>query len=197
MQLRTEIAAVRRRAHATMIYVTHDQAEAMALADRVAVMKDGAVQQVAAPLELYQRPASRFVAGFIGAPPMNFFSGSVQRHNGSLLFRSDGGDSWTIPVDARQETVLAGRVGQPVILGLRPEHITPAASGAANGRVQAALERVEPTGQECLVHLSRAGGAFIARAPAAFISAAGRSVALSLAMEEAHFFDATTGIAVR
>ena len=85
--LRSEIAALRRRAGAMMIYVTHDQAEAMALADRVAVMKDGALQQTAAPLELYRRPANRFVAGFMGSPPMNFFQGTLARENGLLVFQ--------------------------------------------------------------------------------------------------------------
>ena len=197
LQLRMEIAAVRRRAGATMIYVTHDQAEAMALADRVAVMRDGAVQQAAAPLELYQRPANRFVAGFIGAPPMNFFAGSVERNNGALLFRGEGGDGWAVPVEARQGAALSACMGQPIILGLRPEHITLAGAEDSACRVEAILERVETTGSESLVYLSKGGGGFVARAPAAFSAAAGQSVAVCFAMAEAHFFDAATGAAVR
>jgi multiple sugar transport system ATP-binding protein len=187
LQLRAEIAAVRRRAGTTMIYVTHDQAEAMALADRVAVMRDGAVQQAAAPLELYQRPANRFVAGFIGAPPMNFFAGSVERKNGALFFRGEGADDLAIPVNAREG---------PVILGLRPEHITPVGEGDSDCRVEALVERVETTGAESLVYLSKGRGAFVARAPAAFTAAAGQSVAVCFAMGEAHFFDVATGAAV-
>src|SRR5580658_6257753 len=87
LQLRAEIAALRRRAGAMMIYVTHDQAEAMALADRVAVMKEGALQQTAAPMDLYRRPANRFVAGFMGSPPMNFFQGALARDNGAVVFQ--------------------------------------------------------------------------------------------------------------
>jgi multiple sugar transport system ATP-binding protein len=195
-QLRTEIAAVRRRAGATMIYVTHDQAEALALADRVAVMRDGAVQQAAAPLDLYQRPANQFVAGFIGAPAMNFFAGSVERNNGALFFRGEGG-GWAIQVQARPGLGLLACVGQPVVLGLRPEHITPAGAENAAGRVEARLERVETTGAESLVYLSNGGGGFVARAPAAFSAAAGQSVAVCFAMGEAHFFDTATGAAVR
>ncbi len=87
VQLRAQIAAVHRRAGAMTIYVTHDQAEAMALADRIAVMKDGALQQVSSPLELYRLPANRFVAGFIGSPPMNFFEGTIVERDGSVVFR--------------------------------------------------------------------------------------------------------------
>lgn len=197
LQLRAEIAAVRRRAGATMIYVTHDQAEAMALADRVTVMRDGAVQQAAAPLELYQRPANRFVAGFIGAPPMNFFAGSVERKNGALLFRGEGADGWAVPVDVRRGAGLQAGAGQPIILGLRPEHITPAGAGDSACRVEALLERVETTGSESLVYLSKGGCDFVARAPAAFSAAAGQSIAVCFAMGEARFFDAATGAAVR
>jgi multiple sugar transport system ATP-binding protein len=196
-QLRAEIAAVRRRAGATMIYVTHDQAGAMALADRVAVMRDGAVQQTAAPLELYQRPANRFVAGFIGAPPMNFFAGSVERKNGALLFQGEGGDGWAVPVNARQGAGLAACAGRPVILGLRPEHILPAGTGDPACRVEVIVERVETTGPESLVYLSKGGCGFVARAPAVFSAAAGQSVAADFAMGEAHFFDAATGAAMR
>lgn len=189
LQLRSEIAAVRRQTGATMIYVTHDQAEAMALADRVAVMKDGAVQQVAPPSELYRRPASRFVAGFIGAPPMNFFTGSIGRDNGSWQFRGEDPGGLILPVALERANGCAGRA---VILGLRPEHITPGAGGA----VSATLERVEPAGPESLLYLSLGGHNFVARA-AAFAGTPGTAVPLSFQMSEAHFFDAATGAAVR
>ncbi len=197
VQLRAEIAAVRRRAGATMIYVTHDQAEALALADRVAVMRDGAVQQAAPPLELYQRPANRFVAGFIGAPAMNFFAGLLQRQNGAFLFRGEGPDGLAVPVHDRHGAGLPACMGKPVILGLRPEHITPEGGADSGCRVEALLERVETTGSECLVYLTNSGVGFVARAPAAFSAAAGHSIAVGFAMGEAHFFDAATGAAVR
>lgn len=188
LQLRAEIAAVRRRAGATMIYVTHDQAEAMALADRVAVMRNGSVQQAAPPLELYQRPANRFVAGFIGAPAMNFFAGTIERKNGSAIFRTEGNDCFVLPVDARE-----GKVE----LGLRPEHIllAPVENGAF--RIEAVIERVETTGSESLVYMTRGGTVFAGRAPAAFSAAAGEKLAVNFAMNEAHFFDADTGAALR
>jgi len=194
LQLRSEIAAIRRRAGATMIYVTHDQAEALALADRVAVMRDGAVQQAAPPLELYQRPANRFVAGFIGSPAMNFFAGSIERKNGAFLFRSEGG--LAMPVDDRQGAALSACAGQSVILGLRPEFITPWGAGGSGCRIEALLERIETTGSECLVYLSKGASGFVARAPAAFSIGAGQSVAVSFDMGGARFFDAATGMAI-
>ena len=109
----------------------------MALADRVAVLKDGALQQAAPPLELYRRPANRFVAAFIGSPPMNFFEGAIARDNGSLLFRAAAG--FALPLDASAANSLEPRLGQPVTLGLRPEHI------ADGPGVAALVERVEAT----------------------------------------------------
>jgi multiple sugar transport system ATP-binding protein len=181
LQLRGEIAAVCRRAGATMIYVTHDQAEAMALADRVAVMRDGAVQQAASPLELYQHPANQFVAGFIGAPPMNFFSGTVEKR----IFRSDG---WELPMNG-----VPAMEQKAVVLGLRPEHVTLAANGKTDGRIEATVERIETTGAESLVYLWKGGSRFVARAPASFSAKTGQGVAVLLEMERAHFFDAATG----
>jgi ABC-type sugar transport system ATPase subunit len=120
----------------------------------------------------------------------------VPRINGSLIFHGGGGESWTVPVDARRTSGLAERAGRSVVLGLRPEHITPSAAPGA-GRFDALLERVESTGSESLIYLSKGQGSFIARGPAAFSAPAGQNIALSFAMEEAHFFDAATGAALR
>ncbi|MGA2173547.1 MAG: ABC transporter ATP-binding protein [Verrucomicrobiota bacterium] len=188
LQLRGEIAALRRRAGATMVYVTHDQAEAMALADRVAVMKDGALQQAAPPLELYRRPANRFVAGFIGSPPMNFFQGLIDRHNGAVVFRADAG--FALPVEADAAKSLEARIGQPVTLGLRPEHI---ADGAG---VAALVERVEATGAENFLYCASNGVRFVSRMPAARAAQAGENLALRFDMDHAHFFDPSTGQAL-
>jgi ABC-type sugar transport system ATPase subunit len=129
VQLRAEIAELRRRAPTTMLYVTHDQVEALTLGDRVAVLERGRLQQVATPHELYQRPANRFVAGFIGSPPMNF-------------------------VPARR---LPGvRAPEDAVAGVRPEAVRLAASGA-NGALVATVETVEVLGHETLVHLTLAG----------------------------------------
>ncbi len=100
LQLRGEIAALHRRAGAKTIYVTHDQSEAMALADHLAVMKDGTIEQAGPPLDLYRRPATRFVAAFIGSPPMNFFDGTLARESGALLFGTGNGHKLAFPLSA-------------------------------------------------------------------------------------------------
>jgi len=187
--LRAEIAALRRRAGAMMIYVTHDQAEAMALADRVAVMKDGALQQTAAPLELYRRPANRFVAGFMGSPAMNFFQGTLVRDNGLLVFRAGNENGLVLPLEGAMAQTWPARAGQAVTLGLRPEDI----GEAAGAPVTAVLERVEAAGAENFLYCSSHGLPFVARAPAARAVRSGDGLALRFDMAQAHFFDPATG----
>jgi multiple sugar transport system ATP-binding protein len=192
LQLRAEISALRRRAGAMMIYVTHDQAEALALADRVAVMKDGALQQTAAPLELYRRPANRFVAGFIGSPPMNFFQGQLARDNGRLVFRAGDDGGLALPLDGGLAQTMLPRAGQSLTLGLRPEHI-----GEAQGAPVAALvERVEVAGAENFFYCSSHGLPFVMRAPAARAARGGEGLALRFDMAQAHFFDPDSGQAL-
>jgi multiple sugar transport system ATP-binding protein len=185
LQLRAQIAAVHRRAGAMMIYVTHDQAEAMALADRVAVMKDGALQQVSAPLELYRRPANRFVAGFIGSPPMNFFQGAIVQSNGEVVFQAGFG----APLGPARARALQDGVKRHVTMGLRPEDITE----DANNGVPALVERVEATGLENLIYCSGDGASFVARLPAARTAKSGDRLTFRFDMERAHFFDPETG----
>ena len=121
VQMRTEISKLHRQLRATMIYVTHDQVEAMTMGDRIVVMKDGHIQQIAPPLELYNEPANRFVAGFIGSPAMNFFDGSLQEEKG-LLFREAGG-GFTISLDPAKLPHLKPYANKKVTLGIRPEDI--------------------------------------------------------------------------
>jgi multiple sugar transport system ATP-binding protein len=192
LQLRAEIAALRRRAGAMMLYVTHDQAEAMALADRVAVMKDGALEQTAAPLELYRHPANRFVAGFMGSPPMNFFQGTLARLNGSVVFQGGNENKLAVPLQSGWAQTLPDRIGQPVTLGLRPEHI----GEVGGGQVEAVVERVEAAGAENFFYCSSQGVTFVMRAPAARAARIGDGLALRFDMGEAHFFDSTTGLAL-
>jgi multiple sugar transport system ATP-binding protein len=198
LQLRGEIARLRRRLNATMIFVTHDQAEALALADAVAVMKDGAVQQLASPREIYLRPASRFVAGFIGSPPMNFFEGALAEKDGLLIFheRAGSGLRFSLPLGATGSGALRDHAGRTVTLGLRPEYIQLARPGSGNGAVRAALERVEPAGAESLFYFSNGNHAFIARGPWADIPNATDALPLRFDMEHARFFDPATGAAI-
>jgi multiple sugar transport system ATP-binding protein len=189
LQLRAEIAALRRRAGAVMIYVTHDQAEAMALADRVAVMKDGALQQTAAPMELYGHPANRFVAGFMGSPPMNFFPGTLARDDRAVVFQGGHENKLAVTVEGGLAPAWQDRLGQPVTLGLRPEHI----GEAGGGPVAAVVERVEAAGAENFIYCSSHGLPFVMRAPPARAAKTGDSLALRFDMTQAHFFDPATG----
>jgi multiple sugar transport system ATP-binding protein len=188
LQLRGEIAAVHRRVGAMMIYVTHDQAEAMALADRVAVMRDGALQQIAAPLHIYRRPANRFVASFIGSPPMSFFEGIITRNNGQLVFRG----AFEIVLKDARFTPVDRYLDRPIILGARAEHIFETSPPG----ITALVERVEPTGPENLCYCSCKGAAFIMRQPAGHPAKAGQQLSLRFAPDETHFFDSQTGAAI-
>ncbi len=143
--MRTEIKELHQRLKTTTIYVTHDQIEAMTMADRIVVMHDGIVEQIGPPLDLYDRPDNLFVAGFIGSPAMNFIPGRI-RANGRLTFVSDSG--LTIPLD----DAPAGVGDRPLILGVRPEHFD-----LSPGGIAAEVVVVEPTGSETMLAV-RAGG---------------------------------------
>ena len=167
-QTRVEIAKLHRELGATTIYVTHDQVEAMTLADRVVVLRDGQIEQVGSPLELYDRPANQFVAQFIGTPQMNV----------STLAQ--------LPATVRQQAP-AGAVGGSI--GLRPESVTlqPAGQGLVDGQV----ELVEALGAETLIYVSTPGGAqLVARQSTRSPLHAGDAVGVSIAIEQAHWFDA-------
>jgi multiple sugar transport system ATP-binding protein len=145
VQMRTEIKELHQRLKTTTVYVTHDQIEAMTMADRIVVMHDGLVEQIGAPLELYDDPQNLFVAGFIGSPAMNFFNGTV-RANGTLEFEGPG--HVRLPLAA----VPGGNHGRPAVYGVRPEHLTLADDG-----VEAVIQVVEPTGSEIQV-VAKLGG---------------------------------------
>ncbi len=147
--LRTELRVELKRLHSelgnsTMIYVTHDQVEALTLADRIAVMHGGIIQQLASPKEIYHRPANRFVAGFVGSPRMNFFQGHVETDGGATVFRSD---TLTVPLD-QYEFAGPPPSGTSAELGIRPEHVR---IDASNGALSADVDIVEPMGAETVV----------------------------------------------
>ncbi|WP_182178782.1 ABC transporter ATP-binding protein [Methylobacterium radiotolerans] len=177
--MRTEIKELHQRLKTTTIYVTHDQIEAMTMADRIVVMHDGVVEQIGPPLELYDRPDNLFVAGFIGSPAMNFVPGRV-RANGRLTFTTETGLS--IPL----ADAPAGVDGRPLILGVRPEHFDLAPDGIA-----AEVVVVEPTGSETMLAV-RAGGQDLTCVLRERVrEQPGETV--SLRPNRVHFFDAETG----
>ncbi len=156
VETRAELARMHRRLDATMVYVTHDQEEAMTLGQRVAVMRDGEFQQVAPPMEVYGRPANRFVAGFVGSPAMNFLSCRVRRDGETGGARLDC-ETFGLPLDGGgEDTMPPLEEGRELVLGVRPHDVALAADGRradARGRVDV----VEPLGSEVLVHLALEG----------------------------------------
>lgn len=196
VQMRTEISKLHTRLDATMIYVTHDQVEAMTMGDRIVVMKDGIIQQVAPPLELYDHPANQFVAGFIGSPPMNFFNGSVEQRDGGIYFNEG---TFSVRLDDRAAAKVASYVGKQVVFGVRPEDIEDArmASDTDPGhRITAKVEVVEPMGAEIFIYLNTGNNAFIARLDAHDEAKVNQDIGLVIKMEKTHFFDADSGEAL-
>jgi len=189
VQMRVEISQLHSQLDATMIYVTHDQVEAMTMGDRIVVMKDGIVHQVADPITLYDDPADRFVAGFIGTPPMNFFEGRLTGSNGSLAFVAEGG--LTLPAPAGIGDKLAAYRDKPITLGLRPEDVGSAlAEQHAGPQLRARVDVVEPMGSESYVYLTVGGTSFISRADSHKQFQVGTEIAMPVFMDKARFFDA-------
>ncbi|MCA0417163.1 MAG: sn-glycerol-3-phosphate ABC transporter ATP-binding protein UgpC [Proteobacteria bacterium] len=178
VQMRTEIKELHQRLKTTTVYVTHDQIEAMTMADKIVVMHDGIVEQMGAPLDLYDNPDNLFVAGFIGSPAMNFLKGRIE----GGTFVADGG--FRLPVGK----VPAGAEGRPVIYGLRPEHIRIDAGG-----VPTEVVVVEPTGSETQVVLRIGGQEIVAVFKERLTAKPGETLAITPTLANAHLFDAETG----
>ena len=194
---RTEISKLHARLGVTMIYVTHDQVEAMTMGDRICVMKEGNLMQVAEPLTLYNHPENLFVAGFIGSPPMNFFRGTVEPGGDQLVFVEGGSgpSPLRLRLDATLSRKAAAHVGRPLILGLRPEDVEEVltATAADPGHVaEVNIEVVEPMGAETYLYLDTGANAFVARMRASDRFAANQRLKVAFAVEKAHLFDAAT-----
>ena len=179
--MRTEIKELHQRLKTTTVYVTHDQIEAMTMADKIVVMHDGIIEQIGAPLDLYDRPGNLFVAGFIGSPAMNFIRGKVQM-NGQAVFKSEG--SLDVPI----ASAPAGSAGRPLVLGIRPEHFTIDPTGFA---VEVAV--VEPTGSETLLAVRGGGQELTCVIRDRALPKPGETIHLLPRPGLAHFFDAETG----
>jgi multiple sugar transport system ATP-binding protein len=191
---RIELRKLHERLGTTSIYVTHDQVEAMTLGDRVVVMREGTVQQVGPPLELYNKPANTFVAGFIGSPPMNFADVSFTERDGRLVAEAD---SIQIVVPEPMRRRIGRSTGRTATLGIRPENLriaTPDAdrSNAITGVVQV----VEHLGAESLVAVDAGGHLLIAKADPTVAFASNETVRLTPDPEALHFFDSTSGAAL-
>jgi multiple sugar transport system ATP-binding protein len=202
-RLRTELTRLHHQLGSTVIYVTHDQVEALALGDRVAVMREGRIQQVDRPLDLYLHPANLFVASFIGSPPMNLFRGTVMGDGQSLRLILEPGqapetaDRTRLLLNGSLAARLAGHIGKNVILGLRPEHLL--VRNAANPQDQtiaAAVDFIESLGPETHLHLTGAGHSFIARVAPGVRLDPSQNVAVFFDLHQAQCFDAVTERAI-
>ena len=178
LQTRAEIARLHQRLTATMIYVTHDQIEAMTLGQRIVVLDAGRIQQIDTPLNLYRHPANRFVAGFIGSPPMNFIEGRV---DDGRFVANDG----SIALPVRQ---IAKR--GPVVLGIRPEHIMIGRNGTS---ATFTLDLIEPVGNEVFVYATAGGNQIVARVPPQDMPQIGRPIDLTFDAKSLHFFEPESG----
>jgi len=193
-QMRVEIKRLRSRVPTTSVFVTHDQIEAMTLGDRVVVMKDGSIQQIGTPLEVYGNPANQFVAGFIGAPSMNFLEVTIGGDGATLTAETP---FLRVAVPAAQRPALAGWHGRRVTMGVRPEHLV-VGNGAAPCSFDAGVEVLEQLGSEMLVE-TLAGDArlTVARVDPQARLAAGDKIRLSVEPERLHFFDPVSQEAIR
>jgi len=190
VQMRAEISKLHQRLQATMIYVTHDQLEAMTMGDRIVVMKDGFIQQVDAPIALYDNPVNKFVAGFIGTPPMNFIDGKIEQSNGNLVF--DEG-SFQVPLTAKMAECV--KAEQTVTFGIRPEHVRDyeAVSDAdLKNVVTARVEVIEPIGSEALWYFTTGKSTYIARVDSHSRADVNREKEMVFDVEKAHLFDPKT-----
>jgi multiple sugar transport system ATP-binding protein len=189
-QMRVELSQLHSKLGTTMIYVTHDQVEAMTMGERIVVMKDGIIQQVDDPISLYDNPVNKFVAGFIGTPPMNFFDGRIETKDGRLMVAGDG---FSFSVAEAKRNALVSYDGKAVILGLRPEDIGSNEADASDvHKITATVEVTEPMGSETYVYLKCGETTFISRAEPHRKFAVGKEAEFSVAMDKACYFDVET-----
>lgn len=189
VQMRMEISKLHNQLQSTMIYVTHDQVEAMTMGDRIVVMKDGVMQQVDTPMEIYKNPANRFVAGFIGSPPMNFFEGTLSQSADGLYFKNE---AMNVKVHESQVKALQDSKQQKVSFGIRPEHVQDSVlvqDPDPTTLVKSKVEVVEPMGAEIMLYLSAGDYSYIGRVDGQDPVKAGQEISMSFDMSHASFFE--------
>jgi multiple sugar transport system ATP-binding protein len=192
VQMRTEIHKLHQRLQTTMIYVTHDQVEAMTLGSRIAVMKDGIIHQVDDPITIYDHPADKFVAGFIGSPAMNFMSGKIVKKDGRLYFEEG---RICVKIVEEMNLKLRDYINQEVIFGIRSEDIYDklfVSEAPPENIVKATCEVFEPMGSEVYLHLNTGRHTFIARVGAHDRPQVNQDMDLVFDMSKVHFFDKET-----
>ena len=192
VQMRTEISKLHSKLETTMIYVTHDQVEAMTMGDKIVVMKDGRIQQTDSPMNLYEKPGNLFVASFIGSPSMNFFDGKVVKNNG-LHFNTENNILFNIP--EKYHKPLNKYIDKPIIMGIRPEHILEVDKETENSFL-CDVEVVEPMGNETFLYLKLQNKSFVSRLNTDKIYRYGQKSLLKFDLEKTHFFDTKSEISL-
>jgi multiple sugar transport system ATP-binding protein len=189
VQMRAEIKKLQARLRTTSVYVTHDQIEAMTMGDRIAVLYEGKLQQVGAPLELYERPVNLFVAAFIGTPPMNFFKSKLADGGAALVT-----NGLKIPVPARLRGATRPRDGTKVVAGIRAENVLEAgrAPRGESAKVPVTVEIAEPLGEEVIVHARAGEDLVVFRQDPHVVPSIGQQLEVTLELEKLHLFDAAT-----
>jgi multiple sugar transport system ATP-binding protein len=191
VHMRTELKRLHLAVKSTMVYVTHDQVEAMTMGDRIVIMNGGSILQVATPLEAYDKPVNRFVAGFIGTPPMNFFNGTLTANGDRRSIELEGG------VQLPLTRSVAEGSNRPVIVGIRPEHIHLSADGrGSHQRVPVTIDLVEPLGRDVIVSARSAAGPFQMQTEIYSSLRPGDKVDVWFDMDRVYLFDRETEWAI-
>lgn len=196
VQMRKEIHKLHNRLQCTMIYVTHDQVEALTLGDRIVVMKDGDVLQVADPVNLYVKPSNRFVAGFIGSPPMNFLNGKILKQEDDYFFQDKAVKLRLLPQVYKK---ISAYEDKEIILGIRPEDIYDkifAQDARPEFTITATVDVVEPMGSEIYLYLNAGKNSFVARVSNQDTATVNQDVQVVFDMSKAHFFDPETELSI-
>lgn len=196
VQMRMELQKLHNRLQSTMIYVTHDQVEALTLGDRIVVMKSGQIYQTSDPINIYENPANRFVAGFIGSPPMNFLTGKITTQNGDYFFMDRGVKLRLLP---QHHGKIASYKNSDVIFGIRPEDIYDkifAQDARPEFTITATVDMVEPMGSEIYLYLNAGTNNFVARVTNQDTASINQDLQVVFDMSKAHFFDPKTEAAI-
>jgi multiple sugar transport system ATP-binding protein len=187
--MRAEIKKLQQRLQVTSVYVTHDQIEAMTMGHRIAVLKEGRLQQLGTPLEVYERPANIFVAQFIGSPPMNFLNATLDAGGTTLV-----GEGFSLPVPQSMRSVTAGKGGKKLKVGIRPDHILQPGQSARgeSAKLDSKVEIVEPLGNELIVHARLGEYGLVFRMPPQHTPETGATLPVVVELDSLHLFDAET-----
>ena len=193
VQMRVELSDLHHRLNATMIYVTHDQVEAMTMASKIVVMKDGRVQQIGAPLQLYNHPINKFVAGFIGSPPMNFLTVRVAEKNGAIVLEER---SFELKPAAEHISFLKTYAGKEIYFGIRPEELSFVEAPAAENNMAVTVEVVEPLGAETHLWIKTETQPLVARTEPHNAFGIGQTINLVPHLDKAQYFDKDTELSI-